>query len=97
MTILYFSYLINMLVAGLIIAKIVFTCAVSPTHHPVYSWLTWALAVACSAFIVWISRGHFRLAEVAQMVINIIFCIALFSAEGDLAFLIKGKRDKVIQ
>ncbi len=95
MNILYFSYMINILVAGLIIAKIVFTRVVPSTHHPAYSWVTWALAVACSALIVWISHGHFRLAELAQMVINILFCIALFSAEGDLAFLIKGKRDKV--
>ncbi len=95
MTILYLSYVINMLVAGLIIAKIVFTCVVSPVHHPAWSWVTWALAVACSALIVWISHGHFRLAELAQMVINILFCIALFSAEGDVAFLIKGKREKL--
>ncbi|WP_312228424.1 phage holin family protein [Pseudescherichia sp.] len=95
MNILYLSYIINILVAGLIIAKIVFTRAVPPTHHPAYSWVTWALAVACSALIVWIAHGHFRLAELAQMVINILFCIALFAAEGDLAFLIKGKRRKI--
>lgn len=95
MTILYLSYMINILVAGLIIAKIVFTGVVPPTHHPAYSWVTWALAVACSALIVWITRGHFRLAELAQMVINVLFCIALFSAEGDVAFLIKGKREKL--
>lgn len=95
MNILYFSYIINILIAGLIIAKIVFTRVVPPDHHPAYSWVTWALAVACSALIVWISNGHFRLAELAQTVINILFCIVLFSAEGDLAFLIKGKREKV--
>ena len=92
MTILNLCYLINILVAGLIIAKIVFTGVVSPSHHPAYAWITWALAVACSALIVWIFRGHFRLAELAQMVINILFCVALFAAEGDVASLITGRK-----
>ncbi|WP_312413665.1 phage holin family protein [Pseudescherichia sp.] len=95
MSILYFSYVINIISAGLIIAKIVFTCVVHSSQHPAYSWMTWALAVACSALIVWIFHGHFKLAELAQMVINILFCIAIFSVDGDLAFLIKGKRNKV--
>lgn len=92
MSIFYFSYMINILVAGMIIAKIVFTCVVRSAHHPAYSWVTWVLAVACSALIVWILQGHLRLAEIAQAIINVLFCTALFSAEGDLAFLIKGKR-----
>jgi len=91
MSIFYYSYMINILVAGMIIAKIVFTCVVPSVHHPAYSWVTWLLAVACSAFIVCIVQGHFRMAEIAQAIINILFCIALFSVDGDLAFLIKGK------
>ncbi len=91
MSIFYYSYMINILVAGMIIAKIVFTCVVPSSHHPAYSWATWFLAVACGAFIVFIVQGHFRMAEIAQAIINILFCIALYSADGDLAFLIKGK------
>ncbi len=91
MILFYYSYLINILVAGMIISKIVFTCVVPASHHPAYSWVTWALAVACSALIVWILQGHLRLAELAQTVINVLFCMALFSADGDVAFLIKGK------
>lgn len=88
--------MINILTAGLIIAKIVFTCVVSPSQHPVYAWTAWVLAVACSALIVWVFQGYFRLAELAQTVINLLFCIALFSVDGDLAFLIKGKQCKSV-
>lgn len=94
MSIFYCSYMINILVAGMIIAKTVFTCVVPSSHHPVYSWVTWLLAVACSALIVCIVQGHFKMAEIAQAIINILFCIALFSVDGDLAFLIKGKCDR---
>ncbi|WP_312268029.1 phage holin family protein [Pseudescherichia sp.] len=91
MILFYYSYMINILVAGMIISKIVFTCVVPASHHPAYSWVTWALAVACSALIVWIFQGHLRLAELAQTVINLLFCMALFSADGDVASLIKGR------
>ncbi|WAH53119.1 phage holin family protein [Pseudescherichia vulneris] len=96
MSLFCYSYMINILVAGMIIAKIVFTCVAPSMHHPAYSWVTWALAVACSALIVWILQGHLRLVELAQTIINALFCIALFSADGDVAFLIKGKRHKSI-
>lgn len=94
MSLLYYSYMINILVAGMIIMKIVFMCVVPSSHHPAYSWATWALAVACSALIVWIFQGHFRLVELAQTIINVLFCMALFSVDGDLAFLIRGRRYK---
>ncbi|MCR4457139.1 MULTISPECIES: phage holin family protein [Enterobacteriaceae] len=91
---LYYSYIINILVAGMIIAKIVFIYATRSPQHPAYSWAAWTLAVACSALIVWVFQGYFKLAELAQAVINIVFCIALFSADGDLALMIKGHRSQ---
>lgn len=94
MSLLYYSYMVNILVAGMIIVKIVFTCVLPSSYHPAYSWTTWALAVACSALIVWIFQGHFRLVELAQTIINVLFCMALFSADGDIAHLINGKKGR---
>jgi uncharacterized membrane protein YozB (DUF420 family) len=80
----------NALSCFLIVFRLLFVNRNRAPRHAGIAMATWLLAVAYFDVFVSMLSGEYRIANPSETVVNLIFCIALYTCRGDMNRFIEG-------
>lgn len=64
------------------------------THRPIVTFFAWLLIVACASVTIRILTGDYQSANWSETLINIGFCVAVWSSGGNVMRLAKPLQRK---
>jgi uncharacterized membrane protein YozB (DUF420 family) len=85
-----FVLAINALACTLIVFRLIIVNRRRTEYHTGIALATWFLAVAYFNVLLSTLSGEYLNANISETVVNIFFCIALYSCRGDLNKLVRG-------
>ncbi|ROP56296.1 putative 3TM holin [Enterobacter sp. BIGb0383] len=62
-------------------------------HNRQIAWLAWLLTVATGSVPIRVLTGEYFYTDWTDVFINLLLCIMIFRARGNVAHLLKGKSD----
>ncbi|QBH95980.1 phage holin family protein [Limnobaculum zhutongyuii] len=83
---------INVVICALIIIRLMTFRRGNKKHNPTRAYLSYFLAVACFVVIVRIVFKQYVYIDWAETVLNLVLCIAIYSAKGNISELFKTRR-----
>jgi hypothetical protein len=63
-------------------------------HNKLMGWLAWLLTVASGAVSIRVLIGEYFYTDWTEVLINLLLCVAICRARGNIGHLIKGKFDE---